>query len=148
LILTLLLQLALPPETPLPTDPMLAPRHMRPVKATPVPEYPAILSAPIFAPDRAPAATEGAGPEALTLAGLAVGKGVGVAIVRAQGAAPQSVRLGESVMGWRLTGVDPKHAAFERDGRKIILTYDPDNARAANRAPPGRQASGDEEADQ
>ena len=147
MILTLLLQLALPPETQLPTDPMLAPRHTRPVKATPIPEYPAILSAPIFAPDRAPAAAEGAGASALSLAGLGLGKGFGVAIVRAEGGAPQSVRLGESVDGWRLTAVDPKHAIFERDGRKITLTYDPANAQATTHAPPGRPAA-DAEADQ
>src|SRR5271165_7613103 len=51
-------QLMLPPSAPPAEPPGLAPRRQRPVMVPPVPEYAAILSSPIFAPDRRPGPAE------------------------------------------------------------------------------------------
>lgn len=136
MILTLGLQLVLPSETPLPAEPMLVPRHARPITARPIPDYPAILQAPIFAPDRAPtAAGTGGGPSSgFSLVGVALGPGFGVAVVRTDDGKSQSVRKGDSVMGWRLVSLTAKHAVFVQGEQRIGLDLNPDNAQSAGPA--------------
>ena len=118
-------QLALPGRTELPADSAVAPRRSRAPVATPVPEYPAILRTPIFAPDRAPGETSGAAGTTLAthvqVLGVAVGGRSASAVVRDPAGASHVLRPGQSVHGWRLVLVTPRGAVFAGPGGRVAI---------------------------
>lgn len=113
-------QFALPSGTELPQDSSLAPRRPRTPLAAMVPDYPAILRAPIFAPDRAPgeAPVLAAGPAGVSasapiqLLGVAASGRAASAIVRGADGTTRVLAPGESAQGWRLISVEPNAATF------------------------------------
>jgi general secretion pathway protein N len=142
-------QLVLPPSAP-PAQPAgLAPRRQRPIVVPPVPEYAAILAAPIFAPDRRPGAPEGASSNAGgSLAGYAavgaVSSGTGAtAVITAPGGGLKTVRRGDEVDGWRLTGVDKTRVYFEHNGVRhaLVIGAPPEAAAAQQEAPNSADAN-------
>jgi hypothetical protein len=116
------------PADPPPRDPAgLAARRTRPVTLPPAPEYAAILTAPIFAPDRRPGDPGGAlapgsaSLESYAALGAATGRAVAAGVVSAPGGKVQTLRLGDEVEGWRLVGVSRTRLSFERNGARHDL---------------------------
>ena len=151
LVLVLAMQFVLPSQTPLPDDQGLAPRRARPVVAPPLPEYSAILAAPVFAPDRRPSSggdSAQAAAAGFTILGIAVGRGVGAAVLKSPDGATHVMRPGDTVAGWRLVGLDHAHLILDRQGKRLSLAFDPDHpapagaASAANAAPDADQEGG------
>ena len=105
----------------------LAVRRMKPFAIPALPEFPAILSAPIFAPDRRPGlADQGASVAAGSLAtyaalGAASGHGIGSAVVSGPGGTVKTLRLGDEIEGWRLVAVSATKLTFERKGLRHEL---------------------------
>lgn len=136
------IQLMLPPAAPPSEPPGLAPRRQRPVMVPPVQEYAAILASPIFAPDRLPGpAGGGSDGGGGSLAGYAAigavsGRAVASAVVTAPGGGIKTLRLGDEVDGWRLSGVDRTHVYFERNGvRHVLVVGAPPEAAPPQAAP-------------
>jgi hypothetical protein len=113
---------ALAPARTLPSaDSALAPRHLRMPLAIPAPDYPRILSAPIFAPDRRPGAPS-AVSQGLRLIGVAsFGRQAQAAVLRGLDGATRVLRPGESLQGWRLVSVSADHATFDGPGGTLRL---------------------------
>ncbi len=136
LVLGLVIQLALPPAAPLTElSPARSPAGSAgAVRLTAMgagygaatsPAYAAILGRPLFSPTRsgATAALADAAPVgALALLGVASDGGRASATLSLAGAAPRSLRLGEAIAGWRLSGVGRDHAILSGDGRVQVLT--------------------------
>lgn len=102
--------------TDLPDPSVLAPRRLRPLNPAMIPDYPAVLRAPVFAPDRAPGEAPSAsstaaatGPQVLGVAALG---GAGRAIVRGLDGASHVLAPGETLDGWKLVGLSASGAAF------------------------------------
>lgn len=104
----------------------LAARRPRPVMIPPLPEYPAILRAPIFAPDRKPGPAAATGPAGSSLGGYAalgavVGRAVASVVISGPGISPKTLRRGDMLDGWRLVAINPTKATFERNGLRHDL---------------------------
>jgi hypothetical protein len=116
------------------------------VTLRPVPEYSAILSAPIFAPDRKPgdaAAGSGGGDLAgYSAVGAAVGHGVATVVLSGPGGTIATLRPGDSVAGWRLVSVAPDKVVFERNGSQRTLSVGAPTAPAPGPAPQAAPAGG------
>jgi hypothetical protein len=127
LVLALGLQIILPYREAAPETDGLAIRHPRPIVIPPLPESPAILQAPIFAPDRRPgeagALTSAGGGSLAGYAalGAASGHGVGTAVISGPGGAVKTLRLGDQIDGWRLAIVSASRLTFERKGAHHVL---------------------------
>jgi hypothetical protein len=137
----LALQVLAPARTLPPADGGLAPRHLRMPIAVPAPDYPGILRAPIFAPDRRPGAPV-AVSQGLHLIGVASsGRQSQTAIVKGLDGAAHLLRLGESLQGWRLVSVSGDRATFEGPGGTMRLDVeDPEATAAGGEAEPETEA--------
>jgi hypothetical protein len=137
----LALQVLAPARTLPPLDGGLAPRHLRMPLAVPAPEYPGILRAPIFAPDRRPGAPA-AVSQGMHLIGVASnGRQAQAAIVRGLDGAPHLLRPGDSLQGWRLISVSGERATFNGPGGTMRLDVeDPEAAPAGAEAETETQA--------
>ena len=119
--------MALPYGQRLPAASAPAPRRPRPVVVPPVAEYPAILQAPIFSPDRKPGEDLGAGPGASALdsyaaLGVAMGHAFASALVKGPGGPAKTLKRGDTLEGWRLVGLDKEKLTFERGPARHVLT--------------------------
>jgi hypothetical protein len=119
LALGLAAQLLLPAARPLTEASPLAPRRPRPIVAPTVGPYPVILQAPIFSPDRKPGEEEET-PGAGALGGfvaiaVALGHNFATALMKGPDGAIRTVHLGDSVLDWRLVGIESSKLTFERD---------------------------------
>lgn len=119
-------QLAWPVATEFsPIAPPSTPRLRSPA-AVPVPDYPALLVAPLFSPDRRSLGLDlGGGDAAATdsgrpiLIGVASDRRAGSAVIKGSDGAVHVVRLGEAWRGWRLVAVGAKGAAFDGPGGRF-----------------------------
>jgi hypothetical protein len=127
LVLMVVLQAALPGASPPDRAAGLAPRRTRPFAPPQTPDYPAILAAPLFAPDRKPGPDDdGSAAGGPSMAGYAA---LGVATSRTAAAAVLStpagkvvtLRRGEVVDGWTLTDLTPTRLTFEQKGARHEL---------------------------
>ncbi len=115
-------QWMLPSAGPTPDSAGLAARRPRATQIPPLPEYAAILRAPIFAPDRRPGeaaasnATVGGSLSGYAALGAVTGPSVAAVVISGPGTGPRTVRRGEVVEGWRLVAVDRAKAVFQRNG--------------------------------
>lgn len=127
LVLALGLQMILPYREAAPATDGLAIRHPRLIVVPPLPESPAILHAPIFAPDRRPgeadaSASVGGGSLGQYAAlGAASGHGVATAVVSGPGGAVKTLHAGDEIDGWRLAIVSASRLTFERKGVRHVL---------------------------
>jgi hypothetical protein len=131
---------ALPYGKRLPEASVQAPRRSRPVLVPPVAEYPTILQSPIFSPDRKPGEDTGAAPGAgaldnYTALGVATARGFASALVKGPGAPAKTFRLGDTLEGWRLVGLDRDKVTFERDNARHVLTVGAPAVSAASTQP-------------
>lgn len=117
-------QLAWPTSTEFPPVSRPMAQRLRSPAATPVPDYPALLAAPLFSPDRRSLA--GGGGAAATddqrpiLLGVALDRGAGSAVIKGADGGAHVVRLGETWRGWRLVSVGVASAAFDGPGGRFI----------------------------
>jgi hypothetical protein len=124
--LGVIVQFVLPWNDPLPPASPLASRRPRPVTIPAPGQYPVILGAPIFSPDRKPGEDTGSAPganalDAYTALGVATGRGLATALIKGPGAGPQLIRLGQELEGWKLVGLDRQKLTFERNGARHVL---------------------------
>ena len=101
----------------------LAARRTKPVSIPAVPDYAAILAAPIFAPDRRPDATPSAAADAMqgyAALGAATGRAA-VAVISTPDGKTQTLTLGDDVGGWRLVGMTLQALTFEHNGTRTQL---------------------------
>ena len=156
LVLGLVIQLALPQASPL-AD--VAPGSIRPlidagsrplgdmqVRPAVAPAFTAILDRPLFSPSRsgtAAVAGDIAPLGALALLGVASDGGRASATLVAPGGPPRSLRLGETIQGWRLSGVGRDHALLSRGGLvQVIEVGAPAQAPVGAPATPAAAPSG------
>ncbi len=124
LVVTLGLQFFLPYSGPPVQSSLLAPRRPHLVTTPLLPEYAAILKAPLFAPDRHPGDI---GPNtagalgAYAALGSISGGSAAAAVLSGPGGSTKTLRTGETLEGWRLAAVDRTKLTFERNGQKHIL---------------------------
>jgi hypothetical protein len=118
----------------------LAARRPHLIAAPVVPDFVAILRAPLFAPDRRPSDADAAsaktnGPlDKYAVLGVTVGGALSAALVSAPGAAPLTVKVGEVLEGWRLESVVRAKAVFEHNGVRQTLLVGAPSASAARAA--------------
>lgn len=112
LVVILVVQLARP--EPAPADQSAAhPLRFAPAPlAAATPDYPQILSRPLFSPTRGAAGGAGADQAAsttlsdYTLVGVTIMKGRGEAILRGPAGEVVSLRAGEALLGWRVAQIE------------------------------------------
>ena len=130
LVLTAVLQFAVPSSSALPERPKVATHPIEEADAAPVAAktYPAVMAHPIFAPDRAPPPAEAdntsnlAGVEVL---GTAIrGKIAAAALLRDSDGTISRVKIGEDIDGWKLVSIAPTELTFDRNGERRSLTVD------------------------
>ncbi len=150
LTLALGLQFLLPYKGAVPEAGALAVRRPRPVTIPLLPEYSAILKAPLFAPDRKPGETgvsaNGAAGTLTSYAalGAATGRGIATAIVSGPGNAVKTLKIGDEVDGWRLSRVTTTKLTFERNGVEHVLVIG-EPAEALAKAPATDAAEGEQQ---
>lgn len=143
LVALLALQLALPQGSSLPTPTAgLAARRLQLARPPFTPQSPAILRAPLFAPDRLPgqarmaAPADAAGSDTMlgySALGVAMGHGAAAGVVSAPGGKVTTLKIGDAVEGWRLVGLDRTRLSFARNGVRRDLVV---GAPAETTAPP------------
>ena len=122
LLAGLAMQVALPATTALPAA---GPRMTRPMSspaAATIPDYAAILAAPIFSPSRRPgeAADIGAGDsQRPVLVGVASLGRSGSVVLRGSDGVAHVLRAGESWRGWRLVGLGAASATLDGPGGRF-----------------------------
>jgi hypothetical protein len=126
LLLALGLQFAMVTATTPLTSSAVASRRPRLVGVPPASDYPAILASPVFAPDRKPGSAELAAAGGGALAGYAAlgaaaGGGAASGVVSGPGGQAKTIRVGDSLEGWRLVSVSRAVLTFEREGARHQL---------------------------
>ncbi len=107
--------------------PGLAVRRTRPIIIPSPISDTRILAAPIFAPDRQPAAPGAEAAKSDTLfagyaaLGVATGRGVATAVVSLPGGQTRVVHNGDDLGGWRLVGIDRNRLTLARKGDRRTL---------------------------
>jgi len=136
LALALVAQVVLPHGQPL-TDasPVLA-RRPRPVVAPVLPDYGAILQAPIFSPDRKPGEDEGAfagaGPlNGFVAVGVATGRNFATALVKGPDGSVRTLHRGDTIQDWRLVGIESSQLTFTRGAARHVIPVGASNEAAA-----------------
>lgn len=137
-------QLVIPYGQPLADASPVAPSRPRPVVAPIVPEYAAILQAPIFSPDRKPGedadAIPGVGPlSGLMVIGVATGRNFATALVKAPDGSLRTMHPGDTVQDWRLVSIEKTQLTFARDTARHSIPV------GASAAPASANDNGNEE---
>ena len=120
-------QLLLPLDAAQPVLPGLAARRTRPIAIPPPLPAAGILAAPIFAPDRRPAAngsdvSGAANPLAgFAAQGAATGGGIATAVVSTPGGQVRVVKSGDDLGGWRVAAIERTRLILERHGVRVVL---------------------------
>ena len=98
-------------------------------RAPGIEEFRSVVDRPLFAPARrkaaaaasvAPAAAPLAAPN-LELVGIVAAGEDRFILVRPPGGRAQRLVAGQTIDGWRLDAIDSDHAAFSRDGGRLVL---------------------------
>jgi hypothetical protein len=126
LVIALVAQIIIPDSQPL-TDasPVLA-RRPRPVVAPVLPDYAAILHAPIFSPDRKPGEDEdvvpGSGPlNGFVVVGVATGRNFATALVKGPDGTVRTLHRGDTIQDWRLVSIEGGQITFARDAARHVM---------------------------
>lgn len=125
LLAVLVVQFALPGATEPPESSSLAPRRTREPVAPMIPDYSAVLRAPIFAPDRRPGettATAGASvATSLQILGVAEAGRSAQVVVRTPDGAAHVLQPGQTLQGWRLVAAAADAAVFIGPAGRVSL---------------------------
>ena len=143
LVLAGALQLALPSTVDLPAQSGLAPRRARLAIIPRIGAFPAILARNVFSPEGGAGGAVSAGPDDLTVVGV-VRAGRQAAILVKVGATPaRLVRVGESLGGWRVAGLDRDAVLVSRDGiqRRLIVGAPARSPAPGPQAPEGAETA-------
>jgi hypothetical protein len=139
-------QLAWPNATDLPSITPPPVQQWRSPAAVPAPDYPALLRAPLFSPDRRSLGADPHGgattdSQRPVLIGVAADRRAGSAVVKGSDGALHVVRLGETWRGWRLVAVGAKGAAFDGPGGRFtaLIADTPPSASAPAEAPTSQE---------
>jgi hypothetical protein len=136
LLAALVAQIVIPNGQPLTeASPVLA-RRPRPVVAPVLPDYAAILRAPIFSPDRKPGEDEdaipGSGPlNGFVVIGVATGRNFATALVKGPDGTVRTLHRGDTVQDWRLVSIENAQLTFARDTARHVITVGAPAAAAA-----------------
>lgn len=123
LVLMLAAQLALAAHTELPPDPGLSPRRPRPLAVKPAPSYPALAADNAFSPDRSGGTSGLAAAPVETCAAVGVsmiGRDV-TALIKARGAEPQLLRVGQRACGWQVSQIGRNTVELVHAGERRTL---------------------------
>ena len=108
-------QFIIPRSSQVPRLARATPRVVSPVPVGAVGDYPQILSRPLFTPTRNPSDSGLAGASAnvrisdYSVLGTAIARGLATAVMRGPGEQTRSLRVGDTLLGWRV-------ASIRRDG--------------------------------
>ena len=136
LAVALLAQFVIPNGQPLTeASPVLA-RRPRPVVAPVLPDYPAILRAPIFSPDRKPGEDEdavaGSGPlNGFAVVGVATGRNFATALVKGPDGSVRTLHRGDTVQDWHVVSIEPSQLTFARGAARHVIPVGAPAAAAA-----------------
>ena len=88
-------------------------------------DYPQILARPLFTPTRNPSdsglAPVGAQLSDYSVVGTAVARGAGTAVVRDSTGQMRSLRVGDTLLGWRLAAIRPDGIVLEGAGGQRMV---------------------------
>lgn len=137
LLVALLVQFTLPFGQALTEASPVSPRRPRPVSAPVIPDYPAILQAPVFAPDRQPgsdqdAASAGGPLGGFVAIGVAIGPKFAAALLKGPDGFIRTLHRGDRVQDWRLVAIESSQITFARDTARHVIAV---GAPAASAAP-------------
>ncbi|HEV2365169.1 MAG TPA: hypothetical protein VGS12_13340 [Caulobacteraceae bacterium] len=140
------LQFLAPDREILPVSKPVRPLRVSIVNAPSIPDYPAILRSPLFAPDRRGGEDEpgslAGGLDAWRVLGAATGHRLAMAVVQGPYGAPKSITPGQSLEGWRLAAILPGRLLFVKAGERRTLPIG-QPAQAAAKAAPAETDSGE-----
>jgi len=127
LVVTLVIQLARPTSLPADHDAGQAPQRARVPAVTATPDYPQILSRPLFNPARGAIGQAGAGQAAsttlsdYTLVGVSSVGGRGSAVLRGPAGEVVSLHVGEALFGWQVAAIDHVGMVLRQgDVRRVV----------------------------
>jgi hypothetical protein len=137
LFVALVAQLVLPYGQPLTDASPVVARRPRPVTAPVIPEYAAILQAPIFSPDRKPGdeedAVPGSGPlDGVAVVGVATGRNFAMALIKGPDGRVRTLHRGDTVQDWRLVSIQTSRLTFARDTARHVIPVGAPAAPAAS----------------
>jgi len=118
------LQVQLPLTPELPQTSTLAPRRVPAVDTPPSRDYPSMLGAALFAPDRprVPGILDIAGTlEGYRVLGIATAGHLVSAVVQGPGGTVTRVAMGRTLDGWLLIGADQSRMVFSRGKEQRVL---------------------------
>lgn len=124
-------QLALPAAT-VPDEMAHAPHLAAMPSAVLTTDYPSIVAAPIFAPDRKPDPNDVSAPNAaqeMVLLGVANEGSKFVALIKGADGSVQRVVQGGTIDGWRLSAATSSQVMLERNGEQRTMPLTPGQAR-------------------
>lgn len=101
-----------------------------------VPDYPQILTRPLFAPTRSGDETGADATSAsvqlgdFSIVGVAIGRGLATAVVRGPGGETRLLRPGDRLVGWTVAAIRRDAVALESNGRakNLPVTAQPASA--------------------
>jgi len=137
LALALVAQLVIPYGQPLTDASSVLPRRPRPIVAPVIPEYAAILQAPIFSPDRKPGEDQdeapGSGPlNGFIVVGVATGRNFAMALIKGPDGSVRTLHPGDTVQDWRLVSIESSQLTFARDTARHVIPVGAPTAPAAS----------------
>ena len=126
LVVALVAQLVIPYGQPLTDASPVLPRRPRPIVAPVIPEYAAILQAPIFSPDRKPGEDEdaipGTGPlDGFAVVGVATGRNFATALIKGPDGSIRTLHPGDTVQDWRLVSIEGSQLTFGRGAARHVI---------------------------
>ena len=136
LALALVAQLVIPYGQPLTDASPVLPRRPRPIVAPVIPEYAAILQAPIFSPDRKPGEDQdeapGSGPlNGFVVVGVATGRNFAMALIKGPDGSVRTLHRGDTIQDWRLVGIESSQLTFTRGAARHVIPVGASNEAAA-----------------
>jgi hypothetical protein len=137
LFVALVAQLVLPNGTPLTDASPVMPRRPRLVVAPVIPEYAAILKAPIFSPDRKPGEEEDAAPgsgplNGFVVVGVAIGRNFAMAMIKGPDGSIRTLHRGDTIQDWSLVSIESTQLTFARDTARHVISVGAPAAAAAS----------------
>jgi hypothetical protein len=113
-------------------------------------DYPALMAAPIFAPDRKPDKSDSATADQsreLVLVGVGSAGNKSVASIRDAEGVTQRVITGGTIQGWRLVSTEKDQVTVEKNGLQRTIALTPGQAVAMPASAAPKKANSDDTTD-